>query len=242
MSLSRQLTYNFLIKIKPFHSQKKQHNGFSELRPERGNIYDRNNKGLAVNIETKSIYANPPSIKDPVKTSKIISNKLGLNQNKVLKQITSNKKFVWIKRLLDSKQTNDVISENLDGFGYIKETKRVYPNGHLLGQVLGFTNIDSSGIEGIEYYSEDLLEGMPRKISFSRDALGRTVVKEYKNPDTTISTVGNNITLTIDYQIQHILERELQLGIESVNGEKGMGILMNSETGEILAMASYPFF
>ena len=232
----------FFNKDKALSFAKKQHNGFSELRPERGNIYDRNNKGLAVNIETKSIYANPPSIKDPVKTSKIISNKLGLNQNKVLKQITSNKKFVWIKRLLDSKQTNDVISENLDGFGYIKETKRVYPNGHLLGQVLGFTNIDSSGIEGIEYYSEDLLEGMPRKISFSRDALGRTVVKEYKNPDTTISTVGNNITLTIDYQIQHILERELQLGIESVNGEKGMGILMNSETGEILAMASYPFF
>jgi len=232
----------FFNKEKALSYAKKQHNGFSELSPVRGNIYDRNNKELAVNIETKSIYANPPSIKDPVKTSKIVSKKLGLIQSNVLKKITSNKRFVWIKRFLDSEQTNDVISENLDGFGYIKETKRVYPNGHLLGQVLGFTNIDSSGIEGIEYYSDNLLAGMPRKISFSRDALGRTVVKEYKNPDTTISTVGNNIILTIDYQIQHILERELQLGIESVNGEKGMGILMNSETGEILAMASYPFF
>lgn len=232
----------FFNKDKALSFAKKQHNGFSELRPVRGNIYDRNNNELAINIEAKSIYANPPSIKDPVKTSKIISKNIGLNQNKVLKQITSKKRFVWIERLLESEQTNDVLSENLDGIGYIKEAKRVYPNGHLLGQVLGFTNTDSSGIEGIEYSSEYLLAGTPRKISFTRDALGRAVVKEYKNPDTTISTAGNNITLTISYQIQHILERELQLGIESVNGVKGMGILMNSETGEILAMASYPFF
>jgi len=222
---------------------RKQHHGTSTLLPRRGKIFDRNGKELAVNIDVKSIYANPKKVTKPSETAKILSEKLNLSQKKILNRVSSDKSFVWIKRLADSESVEELQNLDITGLGYIPEPKRIYPNGHLLGQVIGITDVDSIGIEGIEYHYDSLLTGKTRKITLKRDARGHKILNdpsEIQDIDQD-KTSGHDIVLTIDSQIQYIVERQLKEGIEEVGGEKGMAIIMNPETGEVLAMASYPF-
>ncbi len=232
-----------LDRDRAFKVARKQHHGSSTLLPRRGRMFDRNMKELAVNVEVKSVFANPYSVKNPAELSKTLSGKLQIPEKNILKRISSKTSFVWLKRLVDPDITSELETLKLEGVGYVEEPKRVYPNGQLMGQVLGFTNIDSTGIEGIEYRYDSILIGKPGKITLKRDARGRRIIN---NPDTVQSfneekTSGHDIVLTIDSQIQHIVERELKDGIEKMNGEKGMAILLDPETGEVLAMASYPF-
>lgn len=237
------LELQILDRERAFKIARKQHHGTSTLLPRRGKIFDRNGKELAVNIDVKSIYANPKKVTKPSETAKILSEKLDLSQNKILNRVSSDKSFVWIKRLADSESVEELQNLDITGLGYIPEPKRIYPNGHLLGQVIGITDVDSIGIEGIEYHYDSLLTGKTRKITLKRDARGHKILNdpsEIQDIDQD-KTSGHDIVLTIDSQIQYIVERQLKEGIEEVGGEKGMAIIMNPETGEVLAMASYPF-
>lgn len=237
------LDLQVLDRERAFTIARKQHEGSSTLLPRRGKILDRNMKELAVNVEIKSVFANPYAVKNPSELSKTLSEKLGMPEKSVEQKLASKSSFVWLDRLVDPNITSELESLNLGGVGYIEEPKRVYPNGHLMGQVLGFTNIDSTGIEGIEYRYDGLLIGKPGKITLKKDARGRKIIS---NPDIVADfdeekTAGHDIVLTVDSQIQHIVERELKDGIEAMNAESGMAILLDPETGEVLAMASYPF-
>ncbi|MCZ6469280.1 MAG: penicillin-binding transpeptidase domain-containing protein [Candidatus Dadabacteria bacterium] len=237
------LELQILDRERAFKIARKQHRGTSTLLPRRGKIFDRNGKELAVNIDVKSIYANPKKVTKPSETAKILSEKLNLSQKKILNRVSSDKSFVWIKRLADSGSVEELQNLDITGLGYIPEPKRVYPNGHLLGQVIGITDVDSIGIEGIEYRYDRLLTGKTRKITLKRDARGHKILNdpsEIQEIDQ-YKTSGHDIVLTIDSQIQYIVERQLKEGVEEVGGEKGMAIIMNPETGEVLAMASYPF-
>ena len=237
------LELQVLDRERAFKIARKQHHGTSTLLPRRGRILDRNGKELAVNVDVKSVYANPKEVVDPKNTAHILSKKLGVSEEKIHKRVASNKSFVWVKRLADSKTADELKESDVKGLGFIPEPKRIYPNGTLLGQVIGFTDIDSIGIEGIEYKYDSSLIGKTRKITLKRDARGQKILSdpnEIQEIDKDESS-GNDITLTIDSQIQHIVERELKEGIEEMGGEKGMAIVMNPETGEVLAMASYPF-
>jgi len=237
------LELQVLDRERAFKIARKQHHGTSTLLPRRGRILDRNGKELAVNVDVKSVYANPKEVVDTKNTAHILSKKLGVSEEKIHKRIASNKSFVWVKRLADSKAADELKESDVKGLGFIPEPKRIYPNGTLLGQVIGFTDIDSIGIEGIEYKYDSSLIGKTRKITLKRDARGQKILSdpnEIQEIDKDESS-GNDITLTIDSQIQHIVERELKEGIEEMGGEKGMAIVMNPETGEVLAMASYPF-
>ncbi len=218
----------------------KQHFGSFGLLPRRGNILDRNNRYLATNVDTDSIYINPKQIRDPKKFAKEISANTHFEYRKVLALVSSNKSFVWLKRLADEKLVKKLKGLNIEGIGFLKEPKRVYPNEYLLGQVLGFTDIDSKGIEGIEYGMDKVLSGTPQKIRFRKDAKGRQILRT--PADLESPARGHEVQLTIDSTIQHIVEKELKTGIIKTEAESGMAVAMNPNTGEILAMASYPFF
>jgi cell division protein FtsI (penicillin-binding protein 3) len=219
---------------------KKQHQKSYTLLPKRGMIYDINKKELAINIDTQSIYVNAKDIKDPEVFSKKLSEYLNLPQKPILDKINTRKSFVWIKRLVEPNIIAKIKSDSFPDLGFIEEPKRVYPNGTLVGQVLGFTNIDSKGIEGIEFKYDELLTGKPGKINVKKDARGRKIMSTPYFLEPSIS--GYDLVLTIDSQIQHIVEKELKEGVEKAKADRGMALLMNSETGAILAMASYPFF
>jgi len=237
------LELQVLDRERAFKIARQQHHGTSTLLPRRGKIFDRNGKELAVNVDVESVYANPKQVTNPKETATILSEKLDLSEETIEKRVASNKSFVWIKRLADSKAADELQESKISGLGFIPEPKRIYPNGPLMGQVIGFTDVDSIGIEGIEYRYDSSLIGKTRKITLKRDARGNKILSdpdEIQEIDRDESS-GNNITLTIDSQIQHIVERELKEGIEEMGAEKGMAVVMNPETGEVLAMASYPF-
>ena len=234
------LSLQVLDRDKSFKIAKKQHVSSLNLLPKRGNVLDTNKKYLATSIDTQSIYINPREIKNKEEFAKKISNITSQSYRELLNIVSSNKSFYWLERLASDEKVENIKKLDLKGVGFIQEPKRVYPNSHLLGQVLGFTNIDSKGIEGIEYFFDGILAGQPRKITLKRDARGKKIL--HSPVDIEETTRGFDIVLTIDSQIQHIVEKELKAGIDKMDGESGMAIVMDPNTGGILSMASYPFF
>ncbi|NNF99527.1 MAG: penicillin-binding protein 2 [Desulfobacteraceae bacterium] len=205
----------------------------------RGTIYDAQKREMAVSIDTTSIAAHPSQIKDPKKTAKILATALKLNRAAVLKKITANKPFVWIKRQVSPRDVARVRESGVAGIAFIPEHSRFYPNKQLAAQVLGFTGIDGRGLEGIEFYYNKYLTGTPRQVTIRKDALGRDF--DYKR-SSVLSTQGNSLVLTIDRTIQFMVEEALRETVEKYAGRSGIAVVMAPVTGEILAMAHFPFF
>ena len=234
------LSLQVLDRDKSFKIAQKQHSSSLTLLPKRGNIMDTKGTYLATSVDTTSLYINPKQIKDPKKFASEVSENTKYGYKNLLAQAVSNKSFVWLDRLANPATVKKLKELDIEGIGYVQEPKRVYPNDYLIGQVLGFTDIDSKGIEGIEYNLDGILAGNPQKISLKRDARGRQIM--FSPVDIEEKTRGFDVELTIDSQIQHIVEKELRTGVEKMGGDAGMALLMDPNTGEILAMASYPFF
>ena len=220
---------------------KRQHSGTYKLLPVRGTIYDRNGKPLAANVPSTSLYLNPGKVKDRAALARALSRPLGVSREKILRLAASEKSFVWIKRGEDRETAEKIKSLGLGGVGFVEEPKRTYPQGNLLGQALGFTDIDLRGVEGLEYRFEKTLAGKSATVKTRRDAKGNSI-PDVPLDDTERSTRGNDIVLTVDSNIQHITETELRNGARKMNAERGAALLMDPQTGEILAMASYPPF
>lgn len=234
------LELQVLNRDKALDLAKKQHWNKLALLPRRGKILDSKKKELAVDIEGESIYVRPRNILDLPDFSNKLSKHLNMPQKQILAMLLSGKPFIWVKRHAKPEIVAEIKKANLGGVGFEEERKRVYPNSYLAGQILGFTNIDSKGIEGIEYYHDDFLAGTPGKIFVQKDARGKEIISNSVVVEE--SKTGFDIFLTIDSQIQYIVEKELKEGVEKASADKGIAVLMKSETGELLAMASYPFF
>lgn len=219
---------------------KSQHEYKVELLPKRGNILDSNGDYLAMNVSAYSIYANPMSIDNSKKYAKQVSSIIDVNEKSILEKISKKSTFVWMKRLAGVEEKTKLEELNLEGIGFIEESKRVYPYGPLAGQILGFTNIDSKGIEGLEYLYNDYLAGEKRNLNIKKDGRGRIITDNPNVEKMDEQSYGNNITLTIDSQIQFIVENELTKGLENAKADSGYAIVLDSETGSVLAMASYP--
>lgn len=219
---------------------KRQHHTSLKLLPKRGRILDANLKVLAMNVEAGSIYMRPKVISNPDEFSNRVSKILGVSATEIKKKFLLQRPFIWLKRLAEPEVLKKVEEEKIEGLGVVKESKRVYPSLYLAGQVLGFTDIDQRGIEGIEYAYESSLAGTPEEIVVKRDGKGREIITIPEGQDD--DTRGKDIVLTIDSQIQYIVESELKAGVESAKADRGIALMMDPETGAILAMATYPFF
>ena len=220
---------------------KKQHSRVYKMPPIRGTLFDRNKKPLATSVWATSIYLNPKEVKDPDKLARAISKPLGLSRKKLISLTRSEKPFVWIKRGEDSRTGKKIEALGLSGVGFAEEPKRIYPNGSLLGQAIGFTNIDLKGVEGLEYGFEKMLAGKPATTRIRTDGRGNRISDVLLNAKEQ-STKGNDVLLTVDSNIQHITEAALEKGIKKMKADRGAALLINPQTGEILSMASYPSF
>ncbi|MCC7202697.1 MAG: penicillin-binding protein 2 [Nitrospirae bacterium] len=216
----------------------KQHRRFVDIEGERGNIYDRNRRELAVNLDMPSLYGIPSSITDPSFVVKKISRVVDIDTSAVKSKLDSRKHFAWIKRRISPDLAEMVEAMNIKGIGLAPEKKRFYPDKELIGQVLGFTNTDNHGLEGIEKYYEESLNGDKGALVLERDARGQAVLTS-TNLD---GLKGNDLVLTIDEVIQYITEKELDSSVEKHSAAGGIGIVMDPHTGEILSMAVSPRF
>lgn len=210
------------------------------LSPKRGTIYDRNGSELSVSIEVESLFARPYRIQNKELTALKLSRILGLSLQKIRKQLNKKCRFVWIKRQIPPSQALKIKALDIDGLGFVEESQRFYPNKELAAQMIGFVGRDSKGLEGIEFEYQDILKGKPRYLDVNRDALGRQIFIEAIDPSKNIQ--GNDITLTIDKNIQYIAEKELQAAISVSDAKSGMAVIMDPRTGKVLAMAVAPLF
>ena len=216
----------------------RQHQEVIDLEGERGIIYDRAMREIAVNLEMPSVYGIPDSIEDPLNVAKKISADLDINSKTLTTKLDNDRHFVWLRRRMPPEVVKRIEAMNIKGIGFVPETKRFYPKKELIGHILGFTDIDNHGLEGVEKYYENFLHGKKGSILMERDARRRPVLS-----NTLLDPLkGNNLRLTIDEVIQYLMEKELASAVDEHHAADGVGIVMNPYSGEILAMAVYPRF
>lgn len=205
----------------------------------RGTIFDTQMRELAVSVESLSLTANPRLIKAPLQTAKALASILNLKTATVRNKLTADRHFVWIKRQITPREVKAVRELNLDGIEFIPEHSRYYPNRGLAAQLIGFTGIDGIGLEGIEYQFNAELVGQQQIFTVLKDAFGRG----FETPEDIIRRdSGHNVVLTIDRTIQHVAERSLKEAVETHKAKSGIAVVVAPRTGDILALAHFPFF
>lgn len=210
------------------------------LLPARGSIFDRNGDDLAISIPVDSIYARPKRVEDPVATSRKLAPLLNIDHAAILNKLRQQAPFVWIKRQVVPTVSARVRALGLSGIGVLQETRRFYPNLELASHLMGFVGVDGQGMDGLEYQYDKLLRGEKSRILVDQDALGRPLA----SPEGLVLARkdGYHLVLTIHKEIQHIVERRLQEGVELSRSRGGMAVVMDPQTGEVLAMATAPRF
>lgn len=211
-----------------------------ELSPKRGAIYDRNGSELAVSMEMQTIFANPKFVLDPKAAAAQIAPLIGADQAALEQKMSSGKSFVYLARKIDPEAAKKVKALALPGIDIVSESKRSYPSGKLAAHVVGFVGADNEGLGGLEDRYDHLLQGLAGEIFMERDPNGRPIPggNGYSNP----SVAGDDLVLTIDKQIQFAAEQALERGVAGFQAKGGTIIVMRPGTGEVLAMANYPWF
>jgi len=219
----------------------KQHQTQLTLAAERGNIYDRNGQILATTIKTITIAIDPKVLEDKKSVTKELAEIVGLNQNEILAKINKSKRsFVKLASGIDYELITKLKAIQDKGLILIEEPKRSLPYGNIGVQIIGITNFLNKGQSGIELIYDTLLNGKNGFLKTYRDAFGHLRVSA-DHP--IVSAIhGNSIQLSIDIDIQRIVEHELLAGMERSGAEAGTVIVVKPQTGEIISMASYPTF
>ncbi|MDD2365566.1 MAG: penicillin-binding protein [Desulfuromonadaceae bacterium] len=218
----------------------RQHQHKVDLTPARGSILDCNGTTLAESIHMDSCYAEPRRIKDVAGTAAILAPVLGISKKELTETLSVDKSFIWVARWLTPDNASRVRNMKLPGIGFAPETKRFYPNMEIAAHVIGFTGSDPNGLEGIELKYDSTIMGNTGYMITERDALGRNIAVKstvIKNP-----SPGKSVILTLDKTIQFIAEKELAKAVTESNAKSGMALVMEPETGKVLAMANYPTF
>ncbi len=233
-----------LLYIQAFRSDylariaKKQHNFFIDIEPRRGTIYDRNMKPQAVNLVFDSVYASPNLMKPREKSE--AAHKLGqilkVDPGTLYKRLVKGKAFVWISRKITPEQSDQIRQAKLKNIGFVKESKRCYPNSYLLSHVMGFAGLDNVGLEGLEMYYDRHLKGQPGWEFLVRDARSKKL-NLYDNR--VLPQDGYDLVLTVD---EVIAEREIDKIFQVYRAKGASIIVMDPKTGQILAMANRPGF
>ena len=212
------------------------------LAANRGIIYDTNGIELASNVTTTSLILIPNQIKNKEEVSKKLSEILNVSYDEIYKHVS---KKTSIERVHpEGRNLSYEIADKINGLGYdgvylVKEAKRYYPYDTLMSHTLGFVGIDNQGLSGLELIYDNYLTGSDGSIKYFSDAKGNSLsmTQIYEQPQS-----GVNMTLTINFELQQTLERELDNAVSEYNPDQALGIVMNPKTGEILAISSRPNF
>lgn len=218
----------------------RQHQHRVDLTPARGSILDRNGTPLAESIHMDSCYAEPKRIKDVDGTATVLAPLLGLPKQELVAKLSLNRSFTWLVRWVPPDTATRIKNMKLPGIGFAPESKRFYPNIETAAHVIGFTGRDPNGLEGIEKKYDSTILGNTGYMITERDALGRNIA--IKSTVIKDSSPGNSVVLTLDKTIQFITEKELAKAVNESNAKGGMALVMESDTGKVLAMANYPTF
>ena len=239
------------LEINLFHLQVIDHDEFEqiaknqyvkniEIPAQRGIIYDRNGNVMVTNVIHYDLAADPKMVENKTMLAKKCAEAFGNSVDYYLKRLNHKSNFVYLARRAPENEVSSILSLEDNGLIRGKNFRRFYPYNSYAAHLLGFTDTDDNGISGLEKQYQDELKGKngiavlqydgPRRISY--------------NPDQPLvwPQQGKNIYLTIDKNIQTIAEQELAAGVKKYSGKAGIAVVMDPNTGEILAMANYPQF
>lgn len=233
----------FLPDQRLISAKKRNFEAVIKLKPRRGIIYDRHGRELAITVAAQSLFADPFLIKNPKLVSQKLNRLLKIPYNVLYKKIQNkHRRFVWLKRHVSEKEFDTIQSWKIKGLSFLEEPKRVYPNGSLLSQTLGFVGHEGHGLEGIELSYDKVLSGEEKKVLVRKDAMGRPLFSDVDADLITLQTNGADVYLTIDSDLQFFFEKELKKVVNKYSAKSALGIIMAPQTGEILAMAHFPVF
>lgn len=223
------------------HLRARQFETVVKLEPRRGDILDRNGNELATTVAAYSLFADPKIIKGPKKLASRLSSELNLPIKEVYSKLkNSQKRFVWIERRINQDVKSKIEAWRVSGLGFVEEGQRVYPHENLLSQTIGFVGREGNGLEGLEIKFENELRGLERKVNVRRDAFGRPLIANgqvfAERPG------GATLQLTIDSELQYSLEEELRRATVDHEAERAMGVVLDAQTSEVLAIGAYPTF
>ena len=207
----------------------------------RGDIVDRNGNLLATSIVTTTIYVVPNQIKEKEKVSKDIANILNCSYDDVYKYVSKHSSMEIIRKGMDlDSETADKIDQlGYDGVYLVVDSKRYYPYGETLAHIIGFVGSDNQGLSGLELTYDNYLTGTNGELKYYSDGKGNKL----EIPDSYIApTKGMTLQLTMDIELIKAVDNELKNAMDKYNSDAALGIAMNPQTGEILAMGSLPSF
>lgn len=214
-----------------------------QLQGKRGEIYDRNGILLVSNVHSRSYAFDPKFINKNPNLRPLIEKfltSLGIDKNILLKWLNTNKNFIWIKRGLIEDETKYLDTFDIPGLIKLSEINRFYLFDNVASNIIGFSNIDNQGITGIELKLDSVLKGRQIQSIFFRDAQGK--LKPNLESQHFESIDGTPITLTIDVNLQRLVEFHLKQSVERTKAKSGCIIIANPKNGEILSLANYPNF
>lgn len=237
--LTVRLFYLQVIKYRLYSSvADNQIKGERSLPVSRGEIRDRTNRVLALNLEVDSLAVNPKVVENKRRFSTEVAGILSLDPGEVRRKLEDNNTyFVWIKRKLDPKESLQLKKMDQAGLDFRRETKRYYPLGELACHLIGAVGLDGEGLSGIELAFNKLLIRKKLSETYKRDGLQREI-----NLTTAKSSEYANVILTIDNTLQYIAQKELEKIKEKYRPKRGFIAVQNPQTGEILALACIPSF
>ena len=223
-----------------FSIAKNQSRTVIEIEPARGRILDMKGQDLALDVRLDSLYSVSREVKKKELAAEGLSRILGIDRAEILERVSRDKLFVWIARKISSPKADAVRKLKIEGLQFVKESQRVYPKGEAACQLVGFTDIDNNGLEGIELHYNSFLKGVPGWRLVQKDAKQRELIS--KQLEMVPPVDGYNIHLTIDQVIQSIAEKSLEEGAKKFNAKGGSVIVMDPKSGDILAMAMVPAY
>ncbi|MGY0505499.1 peptidoglycan D,D-transpeptidase FtsI family protein [Luteimonas sp. e5] len=212
-----------------------------EIAAIRGMITDRNGEPLAVSTPVESVWANPQELVKSPEGIRRLAQALELNEDELRRRVSqkADKEFLWVRRRMNPALAAQVMALHIPGVYTQREFRRFYPQGEAFAHVLGFTNIDDYGQEGVELALDDWLRGKPGLKRVIRDNHGRIV----EHVDLLrAAEPGKDLALSIDRRIQYLTYRELKAMIEQSGAASGSAVVLDVRNGEVLAMANLPSF
>jgi len=212
---------------------------------QRGSIVDRNGNELAISVPVETVWADPKVIMSNNALAmtehwQALADVLGKNVNKLTSRVVKNprKRFIYLERKISPAISNYIRELKIPGIHLRKESKRFYPAGEISAHIVGFTNVDDKGIEGVERVYDQVLTGKGGEKSFRKDAKGRKI--EILSEQ--VAEPAQDINLTIDQRIQAIAYKELKGAVQAFKATSGSVVVVDIHSGEILAMANSPSY
>lgn len=207
----------------------------------RGLITDRDGEPLAISSPVKSIWVNPGEMSDDIAGINSLAQELGLNAEDLASTIAKNssKEFLYIKRRLSPADADRVLSLNISGVYGQQEYQRFYPQGEVAAHLVGFSNVDDVGQEGLELTYDDWLRGVPGRRQVIKDQRGH-IIEELNTIQT--AQPGKSLELSIDFRLQSLAYKELKEEFVTRRAKSASIVVLDVDTGEVLAMANQPSY